>query len=363
MSGPLKILLVESDANAALSLVTAFRQQGWDVVTAGDATIAPTQAKKTIPDVVVINAEVPGGGCLTALKRMRLSAHTAVTPVIVMGRHTTTQRQEFLLAGAQECIRPPLNVAALCTAIQKHLARPQAVSEVPSEALRAATRMAALKASGLLDSAPEQSFDRVTQLAVKLLGVPVALLSLVDKDRQFFKSQVGLSEPWATARQTPLSHSFCQWVVSGKERIAIDDARAHPLLRTNPAIQDLGVIAYAGVPVYGYEGQALGSFCAIDTQPHAWTDVDLATLNDLTKLAEACVAQFELTRQPPTKVSDFDRFVEASGNAIDGALSILRCGGPTLSPSENNILLEVIAQHSHSLVQLNRLIQVAGALD
>ena len=358
MSGPSRILLVESDAKVALSLATAFRQQGWEVVAASDAAMAMAVALKTRPDAVVINTEIPGGGGLTALKRLRTSIHTAATPVIVVGQHATTQKQEFLSAGAQECIEPPSHAAALCAAIQKHLARPQTVFEAPREALRDATRMAALKASGLLDSAPEQSFDRVTQLAAKLLGVPVALLSLVDKDRQFFKSQVGLSEPWATARQTPLSHSFCQWVVSGRESIAIEDANAHPLLRTNLAIRDLGVIAYAGVPVYGKEGQALGSLCAIDTMPRAWTDVDLATLHDLRKLAEACAAQFELAQQPPTKVSDFDRYVEATGNAISGALGILRRGGPMLSPSESNTLFDVIEQHGQHLVQLNRLIQL-----
>ena len=86
----------------------------------------------------------------------------------------------------------------------------------PRNALDSPGRLAALQASGLLDSPPEAAFDRLTHLAVLLLNAPVALVSLVDDRRQFFKSQVGLAEPWASARETPLTHSFCQYVVAPK---------------------------------------------------------------------------------------------------------------------------------------------------
>ena len=81
-------------------------------------------------------------------------------------------------------------------------------------ALRDERRLAALWRTGLLDTPPEQVFDRLTRLVRRLLGTPVALVSLVDADRQFFKSAVGLPEPWAARRETPLSHSFCQHVVA-----------------------------------------------------------------------------------------------------------------------------------------------------
>lgn len=363
MASRAKIQIVEGDGKAALAYAGTFRQRGWEVVSASDASTAMSVAMQARPDAVVLNMEVPGGGGLAVLKRMRASVHTAITPVIVIGRDADSRCGEFLSAGAQDCLGSSCNAEALCGAIEKHLSRPMPAVGAPNEVLRAATRMAALKASGLLDSQPEESYDQTTELAAKLLGVPVALLSLVDRDRQFFKSQVGLPDPWATERQTPLSHSFCQWVVSGREDVRIEDARLLPLLRENLAIRDLGVVAYAGVPVFGREGQALGSFCAIDTQPREWSDFDVSILRDLASLVEVCVAQRELANDPPTCMSDFDRHVDAAGNAIGGAVGILRRSAAVLDPAETDTLYGVIRQNSQHLVQLNRLIQVADLLD
>jgi GAF domain-containing protein len=72
-------------------------------------------------------------------------------------------------------------------------------------------------ATKLLDSPAEESFDRITKLAARVLNAPVALISLVDEDRQFFKSSVGLDEPWHSARETPLSHSFCRHTLHTRE--------------------------------------------------------------------------------------------------------------------------------------------------
>ncbi|MEO7360074.1 MAG: GAF domain-containing sensor histidine kinase [Gemmatimonadaceae bacterium] len=149
------------------------------------------------------------------------------------------------------------------------------------EAVLAPVRLAALNESGLLDSESEPAFDRLTQLVTRVLGVPVALISLVDKDRQFFKSQCGLPGPWAAARETPLSHSFCQHVVASQEALLVTDARENDLVRHNLAIPDLGVIAYAGVPVIDADGFILGSLCAIDSQPREWSDADVQLLRAL----------------------------------------------------------------------------------
>ena len=142
-------------------------------------------------------------------------------------------------------------------------------------------RLAELHRTGLLDSPPEEAYDRVTALASRLLDVPVALISLVDTDRQFFKSAFGLAEPWRTTRETPLSHSFCQYTLASDAPLAIDDARVHPLVRENLAIRDLDVIGYAGVPLTTAAGHTLGALCVIDHRPRTWTADDLATLGVL----------------------------------------------------------------------------------
>ncbi|MFO0957686.1 MAG: PAS domain S-box protein [Isosphaeraceae bacterium] len=146
-------------------------------------------------------------------------------------------------------------------------------------------RLAALRASGLLDSPPEASFDRLTRLATRFLRVPVAIISLVDAGRQFFKSSVGLPEPWASRRQTPLTHSFCQLVVACGDPLIVRDARSDPRVRENDAIRDLGVVAYLGIPLRTSDGHVLGAFAVIAGEPRDWTGDDVQILADLTESA------------------------------------------------------------------------------
>ncbi len=124
-----------------------------------------------------------------------------------------------------------------------------------------------------------------------VLGVPVALVSLVSAQEQVFPGAEGLPEPWQTDRRTPLSHSFCQHVVTSAQPLVISDAREHPLVRDNLAIPDLGVVAYAGMPLLAADGTVVGSLCAIDDEPHVWTTHDLDVLRDL---AEACSSELQL---------------------------------------------------------------------
>ncbi len=151
-------------------------------------------------------------------------------------------------------------------------------------------RLATLEASALLDSPPEEAFDRFTKLAGKILNCPVCLVSLVDKDRQFFKSSIGLSDVWACKRETPLSHSFCQHVVSNSERLIVEDARQHPLVTNNLAIEEMGFVAYLGIPLTSH-GQALGSMCAIDTKPREWSAESIEILEGM---AAAVMTEIEL---------------------------------------------------------------------
>ncbi|HKO52781.1 MAG TPA: GAF domain-containing protein [Polyangiaceae bacterium] len=148
-------------------------------------------------------------------------------------------------------------------------------------ALLAEARLSALSESELLDTPAEEAFDRFTRLASKWLNAPVALVSLVDDHRQFFKSAVGLPEPWASLRETPLNHSFCQYGVTTAEPLIVMDARQHPWLEQNLAISELGAVAYAGMPLVTSERQVLGMFCVIDSVPRTWSEQELATLREL----------------------------------------------------------------------------------
>lgn len=159
-------------------------------------------------------------------------------------------------------------------------------------------RLDALHATGLLDSDISPSFDRLARLASHVLHAPVALVSLVDKDRQFFKSCLGLPEPWASRRGSPLTHSFCQHAVASREPLLVSDAREHEVLGENLAIRDMGVIAYAGIPLIDSEGHALGTLCVIDSQPRQWTTHQVQLLSDI---AASVVTEIRLAQTAAEK--------------------------------------------------------------
>jgi GAF domain-containing protein len=147
--------------------------------------------------------------------------------------------------------------------------------------VRNVARLMALNQSGLLDSPPEEAFDRFTRLASHILRARTALLSLVDEHRQFFKSAQGLSEPWATQRATPLTHSICKHVVANGTGVVLPDARVDRLVSTSPAIDAFRLVAYAGMPIRSSDGHVLGALCVMDDKPREWTTGELAALRDL----------------------------------------------------------------------------------
>lgn len=158
-----------------------------------------------------------------------------------------------------------------------------------SPVLRNPKRLAAVRATGLMDTEAEEDFDRFTRLASRLLNAPIALITLLDDRRQFFKSAVGAGE----LRSTPLAYSICANTVAINSPLIIEDARVHPLVCENPAVPKFGVIAYAGVPIHGQDDQAIGAFCVVDTSPRPWTDEEVATLREL---AQMVAAQIEMRR-------------------------------------------------------------------
>jgi len=157
--------------------------------------------------------------------------------------------------------------------------------------LREPDRLKALNQLELLDTPADEAFDRLTQLASKILDTPVSLVSLVDADRQFFKSFFGLSEPWASKRETPLSHSFCQYVVATNQPLIVTDARHDPVLKDNLAVNDLFVISYLGMPLTLANGVSIGSFCVIDNVPRVWEKREIEIVREL---AQSVMTEIEL---------------------------------------------------------------------
>jgi GAF domain-containing protein len=192
-----------------------------------------------------------------------------------------------MLAGARGDPDAELSIAEIAS---RAAGRTRSVPEL-AEALAEPGRLAALRDSALLDTPAEESFDRLARLAARVVGAPVALVTAVDRDRQFFKSCLGLPEPWATNRETPLSHSFCQHVVAARETVIVTDARQDPRFIDHLAIRDLGVIAYLGVPLITADGLAIGTLCVIDHEPRIWTKDEISLVTDI---AAAVVTEITL---------------------------------------------------------------------
>jgi GAF domain-containing protein len=198
-----------------------------------------------------------------------------------------------MLAGARGDPDAELSIADIAS---RAAGRARGVPEL-AEALAEPGRLAALRDSALMDSPAEPAFDRLAKLAARVVEAPVALVTAVDRDRQFFKSCLGLPEPWATDRETPLSHSFCQHVVAARAPVVVTDARNDTRLIDNLAIRDLGVIAYLGVPLITNDGRAIGALCVIDHEPRIWTDDEISLVTDI---AAAVVTEITLrTKREP----------------------------------------------------------------
>ncbi|MGC4807605.1 SpoIIE family protein phosphatase [Micromonospora sp. DT233] len=148
--------------------------------------------------------------------------------------------------------------------------------------LSSADRVAALARTGL-DAVADPALDRFAAMVGTVLDAPMALVSLVDAERQYFPGACGLGPD--VRRETPLSHSFCRHVVAAAEPLVIADARRDPRLRVNPAIADLAVVAYAGVPLTDADGVVLGALCVIDHRVRQWTGREVDLLADF---AAAC---------------------------------------------------------------------------
>jgi GAF domain-containing protein len=204
-----------------------------------------------------------------------------------------------MLAGARGDPDAELSIAEIAS---RASGRHRGATEL-AKALAEPGRLAALQDAALLDTPAEESFDRLARLAAKVVNAPVALVSAVDRDRQFFKSCLGLPEPWASRRETPLSHSFCQHVVTAREPVIVTDARKDSRFIDNLAVRDLGVIAYLGAPLITTQGQAIGTLCVIDHEPRIWTKDEISLVTDI---AAAIVTEITLRtaqRDDPHKLT------------------------------------------------------------
>lgn len=153
-----------------------------------------------------------------------------------------------------------------------------------------AARLTTLHALALLDTPPEERFDRLTRLARRLFDVPIALVSLVDENRQWFKSRTGLD-----ATETSRDVSFCAHALLTNDALVIPDALLDERFHDNPLVTGApGIRFYAGQPLSAPNGARVGTLCLIDTKPRSLDHDELALLDDLAHVTEREIAALHL---------------------------------------------------------------------
>jgi PAS domain S-box-containing protein len=181
-----------------------------------------------------------------------------------------------------------------------------------------AVRLGSLRALGILDTPAEERFDRITRIASRLFDVPIVLVSLVDANRQWFKSCLGLE-----VRATPRTASFCAHAILDRNPLVIPDATADERFADNPLVlEDPHIRFYAGRPLAGPDGRLLGTLCVIDRRPRTFSQGDLAALDDLAAWAEREIASAELGQALAARRESEARIEAILGSAADAILAV-----------------------------------------
>ena len=180
----------------------------------------------------------------------------------------------------------------------------------------------------------------MTRLATRLAHAPIALVTMIDEDGQYFLSCVGLPEPLSEKPQTSLSASFCKGLVETGDPLMVSDLAMDPALAKDATLRELGIASYAGIPLRTATGQLLGSFCVLDRVPREWTEQQMEML---TTLANSATSEIELR-------SSLDRQAELT---MQIASSRSEARAAVLAQRENGELLSaVIAERTAALEQL-----------
>jgi len=177
-------------------------------------------------------------------------------------------------------------------------------------------RLEKLRALKLLDTAPEERFDRLTRMAKRLFQVDTAVVSLVDEDRQWFKSKASTND---LVDETPRNVSFCGHAILDQDVFVVEDAQVDERFKDNPLVTaESGIRFYAGFPLRINDGSALGTLCVFDKEPRQFSEDDVQLLRDLGDMAEKEIAALQLaTLDPLTLISNRRGFIELAQYAFN----------------------------------------------
>lgn len=184
----------------------------------------------------------------------------------------------------------------------------------PKEPDNESQRLSILKQLNILDTPLEERFERITRIVCSALDVPIAAVSLVDEERQWFKSIQGIPVP-----ETPRNIAFCAHTILDDKFLVVNDALEDPRFVKNPLVTEYpGIRFYAGCPLVVDDNIRLGTLCAIDTSPREFDEAQMTILKDLTKMAITEVASSTVTEAHQRLINDLK---EAERAAMIDALT------------------------------------------
>ncbi len=222
-------------------------------------------------------------------------------------------------------------------------------------------RLEAVQASGLLDSAQDGAFDSLTVLAASLLKVPASFISIVDSDRDFYKSQVGLPAALADPRELE-GQTLCHFTLKRDDALVIPDTHADEVFRSVPSVQGLGVRSYVGIPIK-LRGQNIGSFCVVDHVPRQWRADELEILRQISvsasreiELRAAVASAQQLAVFARAKALEKERFVAVVAHDLRTPLQVLQLAMLLLQKSPVKDAQAVLARMKTALGMMKTMV-------
>jgi phosphoribosyl 1,2-cyclic phosphodiesterase/CheY-like chemotaxis protein len=280
------VLLGCVDATTAHTLTPAVQADGLQVLTASDSETVLRVVNAEHPALILLEHCLPGLDGVAVCRAIRAAgtAYTRAVPIILIADQEPVEASAT--TGVTDWLIKPFSTEYARTHVRAWLLRTLCRWRQAPLPADEAPRLAALRQLGILDTPPAECFDRITRLAAALFDVPIVLVSLVDHERVWFKSQQGFMHA-----EVPRERSFCAHAILRHEVMVVPDALLEPRFADNPLVTSAPRLRfYAGCPLFVPAGHCVGTLCLLDTRPRHFDAASIGLLQDLGSLVQQALA-------------------------------------------------------------------------